>query len=83
MRIAITHINNTYNKRDTSHMHQLNIKNIKLTSSKVILGLSLASGANHKKIPYKLPIPNCNALIVIGKPAAPPVAFNANLFEML
>lgn len=55
----------------------------KLTSSMVILGFSLASGANHKKIPYKLPIPSCNAEIVIGNPLAPPAAFNANLLEML
>ena len=55
----------------------------KLTSSIVILGGFLASGANHKKIPYKLPIPSCKAEIVKGNPVAPPAAFSANLFDTL
>ena len=43
----------------------------------------LASGANHRKIPYKLPMPSWSALIVKGNPDAPPAALSASLLVML
>jgi hypothetical protein len=55
----------------------------KLTSSRVTVGLVLASGASQRKIPYRLPMPSWRALIVNGKPDAPPAALRASLFVML